>query len=118
VSVPPLLDGPDRQRAFAERRSQQLPNRAPAQGSIDAAIRTVIREEVRAELRAALADHRAEERSREGAKLIPFPEAAKQLGLTAKALRSRIERGSIDGALKIGERWHVALAGVKKPETE
>jgi len=118
VSLPPLLDGPQRQRALVERRSTQLPTRPPAEGTIDAAIRTVIREEVRAELRAALADHRAEERSHEGTKLVPLPEAAKHLGLTAKALRSRIERGSIDGAVKIGERWHVALAGVKKPETE
>jgi hypothetical protein len=71
----------------------------------------VIREEVRAELRAALAEHRQEERSREATKLVPLVEAARKLGLTPKALRARIERGSIEGATKIGGRGHLSMRG-------
>jgi hypothetical protein len=32
-------------------------------------------------------------------------------GLTPKALRARIERGSIDGATKIGGRWNLSMRG-------
>jgi hypothetical protein len=90
--------------------------RASPDGSIDAAIRAVLRDEVRAEARAALADHRAREQEREGTRLVPLAVAAKALGLTPKALRSRIERGSVEGAARIGGRWHVPLGTVRTAE--
>ena len=74
-------------------------------GALAAIVRSVVREE----LRAALVEHRQQEREREAAKLLPLPEAARKLNLTAKALRSRIERGSVPGAQRVGSRWHVPL---------
>jgi hypothetical protein len=68
-----------------------------------------VRGVVREELRAALAEHRRHERERDSTKLLPLPEAAQKLNLTAKALRSRIERGSVPGARRVGRRWHVPL---------
>jgi hypothetical protein len=91
---------------------QRLPSPAP-EGSIDTAIRAAIRTVMREEARGALADHRAEQQEREGARLVPLAEAAKRAGLTMKALRSRCERGSIDGATKIGGRWHLPLSAVQ-----
>jgi hypothetical protein len=73
------------------------------------ALSAIVRAVVREELRAAFAEHRQQEREREGAKLLPLPEAARKLNLTAKALRSRIERGSVPGAQRVGSRWHVPL---------
>jgi hypothetical protein len=67
---------------------------------------------VREETAGALAAHRAEERSSEAAKLTPLAEAAAQLGITSKALRSRIERGNVVGATKIGGRWHVLIGTI------
>jgi hypothetical protein len=110
VSVPPLAGEPHPDHASGDRH-RPVPSYSRPPGSIDAAIRLVIREEVRSELRAALAEHRQEERSHEGSKLVPLVEAARKLGLTPKALRARIERGSIDGATKIGGRWHVSMRG-------
>jgi hypothetical protein len=79
---------------------------------LTAALSEVLRSVVRDELRAALADHRQQERERDAARLLPLPEAARRLGLTAKALRSRIERGSVAGARRVGGRWHVPVGGV------
>ncbi len=106
VSVPPLPNNPGVQTSH---RLRPVASYSRPPGSIDAAIRLVIREEVRAELRAALAEHRQEERSREASKLVPLVDAARKLGLTPKALRARIERGSVEGATKIGGRWHVSM---------
>ena len=39
-----------------------------------------------------------------------FEAAARKLNLTAKALRSRVERGSVPGARRVGKRWHVPLS--------
>ncbi len=69
----------------------------------------IVRVVVREELRSALAEHRQQERERETEKLLPLPEAARKLNLTAKALRSRIERGSVPGAQRVGSRWHIPL---------
>jgi hypothetical protein len=74
--------------------------------ALSAIVRTVVREE----LRMALAEHRQHEREREATKLLPLPEAARKLNLTAKALRSRVERGSVPGARRVGKRWHVPLS--------
>jgi hypothetical protein len=74
-----------------------------------AALSAIVRGVVREELRAAIAEHRQHEREREAAKLLPLPEAARKLNLTAKALRSRIERGSVPEAQRVGSRWHVPL---------
>jgi hypothetical protein len=90
--------------------------RSSTDNSIDAAIRAVLRDEVRAEARAALADHRTREQEREGTRLVPLAVAARALGLTPKALRSRIERGSVEGATRIGGRWHVPLGVVRTAE--
>ena len=76
---------------------------------IATALSEIVRTVVREELRAALAEHRQQERERDATKLLPLPEAAQKLNLTAKALRSRIERGSVPGARRVGRRWHVPL---------
>ena len=86
------------------------PRPTAPEGSIDTAIRAAVRHEVRAEMLAALADHRAQERERDDSKLVPLADAAARMGLTPKALRSRIERGSVPGAVRVGGRWHVAVS--------
>lgn len=76
--------------------------------ALSAIVRTVAREE----LRMALAEHREHEREREATKLLPLPEAARKLNLTAKALGSRVERVRCPGrgARRVGKRWHVPLS--------
>lgn len=54
-----------------------------------------------------------EERDRESTKLLPLAQAAVRLGLSQKALHSRCERGSVQGATKIGGRWHVRLRSLE-----
>ena len=68
---------------------------------------------MRAELRAALAEFAETERMQAEEKEVPLEEAARHIGITGKALRSRIERGSIEGARKIGGRWHVTLGAAR-----
>jgi len=70
-------------------------------------LRAVLREEVRAHTLAALAEHGLRERRDEQKKTIPIAEASRNLNITQKAMRSRIERGSVPGAHKIGDRWYV-----------
>jgi len=85
-------------------------NRADRAGTnLAAAFGDLVRGAIREELYAAFADHRAEMRSRQSTRLMPLAQAAQRLGLTPKALRSRIERGSVAGAVRIGGRWHVAI---------
>jgi hypothetical protein len=64
----------------------------------------LVRGVIREELCAAFADHRAELQSVHSTRLVPLAQAAQRLGLTPKALRSRIERGSVAGAVRIGGR--------------
>jgi len=78
--------------------------------NIAAAFGDLVRGVIREELYAAFADHRAELQSRQSTRLVPLAQAAQRLGLTPKALRSRIERGSVAGAVRIGGRWHVTVA--------
>ncbi len=96
-------------RATLEGEREKQRRLHPPQGSIDAAIRAAVRDEIRAEARSALADHRAQEREREGTRLVPLVERAAQLHISTKALRARIERGSVPGATKVGGRWHVPV---------
>jgi hypothetical protein len=77
--------------------------------NLAAAFGDLVRGVIREELHVALADHRAELQSRQRRRLVPLAQAAERLGLTPKALRSRIERGSVAGAVRIGGRWHVAI---------
>ena len=76
----------------------------------------VARRAIRDELREALADERALAREADTARLVPLDAAARHYGITPKALRNRIERGSIDGASKLGGRWHVPLGTLPGPE--
>jgi len=93
-------------------------NRADRAGTnLAAAFGDLVRGVIREELYAAFADHRAEMRSRQSTRLVPLAQAAQRLGLTPKALRSRIERGSVAGAVRIGGRWHVAI-GAAGPNEE
>ena len=93
-------------------------NRADRAGkNLAAAFGDLVRGVIREELYAAFADHRAELRSRQSTRLMPLAQAAQRLGLTPKALRSRIERGSVAGAVRIGGRWHVAI-GAAGPNEE
>ena len=77
--------------------------------NLTAALGDLVRGVIREELYAAFADHRAELQARQRTRLVPLAQAAQRLGLTPKALRSRIERGSVAGAVRIGGRWHVAI---------
>ena len=105
-----LRDLREELRQVRESLERQRHRQHAAPSPIDAAVKAAVREVVREETAGALAAHRAEERTNEAAKLLPLPEAADYLGISKKALRSRIERGSVPGATKIGERWHVPLA--------
>jgi len=78
--------------------------------NLAAAFGDLVRGVIREELYAAFADHRAELQSRQSTRLVLLAQAAQRLGLTPKALRSRIERGSVAGAVRIGGRWHVAVS--------
>ena len=89
----------------------------PPAGALEAALSVVVRRVMREEARSALADHRAEERKADGTKLMPLHEAAGRLGITTKALRSRIERGSVEGATKIGGRWHLPVGALPGAES-
>jgi len=96
-------------RATAECASPVV-NRADRAGTnLAAAFGDLVRGVIREELYAAFADHRAELRSHQNTRLVPLAQAAQRLGLTPKALRSRIERGSVAGAVRTGGRWHVAI---------
>ena len=95
-----------------ELRNQLRLRPTPSASNLETALREVVRGVVCEEARSALADDRAEEREREATKLLPLAEAARKLGVTAKALRSRIDRGTVVGARRVGGRWHLPISAV------